>query len=144
LSVQQAVVAGAALDQFAKARPVAPVVGGAIVAPEQVHEIALKRRRPIDPAIGEGAFGSVRRPQGPAAVSGTEVADDVVGFPHHEPGIVDDGNAPMRIDGEECGGVQSSECAADIDALMGQPELCDHPHHLLHVERTAASPHFEH
>src|SRR5262249_16921533 len=34
LSIEQPVVASAALDQFAKARPVALIVGGAIVAPE--------------------------------------------------------------------------------------------------------------
>src|SRR5262249_5889714 len=49
-----------------------------------------------------------------------------------------------RIDGEECGVVQSAECAADFDMLMRQPELCEHPRHLLHVERAAAAPQPEH
>ena len=58
--------------------------------------------------------------------------------------IRDDGNAAMRIHGEESRRIESAERAAGIDMLVRQFELADQPHHLLDVERTAPSPHLQH
>ena len=145
MRVEQAIVVRSGLHVPTDARPVVLVVGRPVIAPEQLHEITLQRDRgPVHPAIDERAPRGVARPQRVVAVARREIAQDRVGFPHHEAIVVDHGDPPVRIHGEERGIVQSAECAAGVDVGVWQAELADEPQGLLHVERAAASPDAEH
>jgi hypothetical protein len=82
-------------------------------------------------------LGAPRRIVGPQirrAVSGREIAQDRLGFPHHDVAVLDHRDLAVRVQGSKGGHVQPAELAPDIDPPIGQTEFLQQPSDLLHIE----------
>src|SRR5262249_15240563 len=86
----------------------------------------------------------IRGLETPCAELGREIADNRIGFPKDEAIFFERWHEPIGIHCEIGGLPILAGRSAHIDALVRQGELADEPHHLLHIDRSRASPNPDH
>lgn len=69
-----------------------------------------------------------------------QMAQDRVAFPQGQAVLLPDRDTAQGGHRPEFRRVRAPMAAARVDAVMGKPDLCKRPHHLLHIGRTGPPP----